>query len=112
MQALKEKVLELESELNRVQEENNRLQKIGERSEGLRGVITRKDTAIQSLKLQVDRLQAQIDSLKTEEMVHQAEAEKKAKYVRKSLIQMLWNRFLTELLNTFTLLFQTIAASS
>ena len=79
MQALKEKVGELEAELSRVAEENSKLKIMGERIEGLRATITRKDTMIQSLKTQVEKLQAQIDSLKTTEVQLQMEADKRAK---------------------------------
>lgn len=77
MQALREKVTELEAELGRLQDENLKLQKLGERAESMKGAITRKDSMIQQLKTQVEKLQVQVDNLKTSELMLQAEADKK-----------------------------------
>ena len=79
MQGLKEKVTELETELRATQEENARLQKLGERFESMKGVITRKDGIIQTLKMQVEKLQLQIDAQTSREQQQQAEADKRAK---------------------------------
>ena len=79
MQALKDKVTEQEGELRTLQEENSKLQKLGERAESLKGAIVRKDGTILQLKAQVEKLQLQIDALRGSELQMQAEAEKRIK---------------------------------
>lgn len=79
LQALKEKVTELEGEVGRLQDENTKLQKLGERAESVKGAVLRKDGIIQQLKGQVEKLQLQIDNFKTTELMLQAEIDKKEK---------------------------------
>jgi predicted nuclease with TOPRIM domain len=84
-QALKDKVVELEGLTKQLQEENNRLARLGERTESLKGAVARKDQIIASLKGHIEKLQIQIDELRGSDLQHQTEAEKKIKYAFKVL---------------------------
>lgn len=77
LQALKEKITELENIIKDMSDENEKLRKTGEKVEMFKSSITRKDTLINSLKAQINRLTAEYDILKASENNQQTDAEKK-----------------------------------
>jgi len=79
LQALKDRIHELESQHALILEENAKLQKANDKVEGLKASIVRKDAMVQTLKEQVDKLHVQIEELKLSEMNMQMEGNKKIK---------------------------------
>lgn len=55
IQALKDRVVELEAELKPLQEEVEKLRKVNERSEGLKAALQRKEQQLAQMRTQLDR---------------------------------------------------------
>jgi len=79
LQALKDRIHELEGQHASILEENCKLLKANEKVEGLKASIVRKDAMVQTLKEQIDKLHGQIEELKLSEMNIQTECNKKIK---------------------------------
>lgn len=79
LQALKDRIHELEAQHTSILEENSKLLKANEKVEGLKSSIVRKDTMVQTLKEQIERLHGQIEELKLSELNMQSECNKKIK---------------------------------
>lgn len=79
LQALKDRIHELEAQHTSILEENSKLLKANEKVESLKSSIVRKDAMVQTLKEQIDRLHGQIEELKLSELNMQTECNKKIK---------------------------------
>jgi len=79
LQALKDRIHELEAQHTSILEENSKLLKANEKVEGLKSAIGRKDAMVQTLKEQIERLHGQIEELKLSELNMQSECNKKIK---------------------------------
>ena len=78
MQALKERVTELETESRALHEETGRLKRVNERSEALRASLTRREQQLSAVKSQLETTHRELTEAKQSEYKGRAEAEKAA----------------------------------
>lgn len=79
LQALKDKISELEHEIVILKEENERLKKNTDKSDAMKASMGRKDTLIANMKAQIEKLKTELEECKHQELVSQAENEKRIK---------------------------------
>ena len=85
LQALKERVVELEVVQSTLGEENDRLRKTQDKSDALKATIARKDEIIRSIKTQLERVQQELDDLHRKEVHQQAEHDKKLRHLQRQV---------------------------
>jgi hypothetical protein len=83
LQALKDKVIELEAELKVANEDNEKLKKLCERFDDFKSTLARKEVVIKNMKAQLDKAKSDIEELKEINAVAKTEAEKKIRYCAK-----------------------------
>jgi hypothetical protein len=79
LQALKEKIAELEGTINTLREENDQLQKQLDKQDALKIALTRKDQVLQQVRNQYEKAKQDYENLTAYANQQQQEAEKRIK---------------------------------
>lgn len=79
LNALKDKILEVESECKLLKDENDKLRKLGERFDSMKTTIARKDANLKVLRAQHDKLKTEHEDLVKQAASKQAEMDKRLK---------------------------------
>ncbi len=85
LQALKEKVAELEAELRIAREDNERLQKGLNQQDTAKNMLQRKEQIISSLRAAVDRVNKELDEARQHEEQLQGQSEKRIKQLQRQI---------------------------
>ncbi len=75
MQALKDRVVEVETELRALQEENDKLRRAQEKAEATKVSLARKEQQVSSLKVQLDNLRQEMHESTTGHLAQQEKLE-------------------------------------